>query len=64
MLQIVDFRYEWATARIIICMKNCETNQHFYIYHYIISEEEGDEFVSFWQMYAIMFIDPTFQHPN
>ena len=64
MLEYIDFRYDWDKSEIIVCMRNCDTGKHFYIREKIESVQEALEIVSFWEMYAIMFIDPTFQHPN
>jgi hypothetical protein len=64
MLMFIDFRFDWENSKIIICMKNCETNKHFYIHERIESEEEAGNIISFWEMHCSTFFDVEFQHPN
>lgn len=64
MLMFIDFRFDWEKSEIVICMKNCETNKHFYIHQHIESEQEADEIVSWWEIHTTMFYDVEFQHPN
>jgi hypothetical protein len=64
MMLIVDFRFDWESRKIIICMKHCESGKHFYIHQHIDSEQDADEILSWWEMHTTMFYDVEYQHPN
>lgn len=62
--QIVDWRFNWEESKIIICLKNLETNKHFYVHQYIETEQEADEIISAWELATTLFFDVPYQHPN
>lgn len=64
MMIFIDFRYDWESSQVIICLKWTDTNHHFYVREFVESEEEADEIVSRWEMQCSMFYDVEYQHPN
>lgn len=66
MFEIVDYRFEWCQSYswLHICMKRCETGEHFYIKRMITSTEQADEWLAFWEDHTTLFFDVEYQHPN
>lgn len=66
MFEIVDYRYEWSNGVywLIICMKRCDTGNHFYIRHMITCPDDASELLAFWEDHTTAFFDVEFQHPN